>query len=143
MLRLNGARTQRACGSALLLLGVLLVGCTPKGPQVGTVEGTVKVDGKTATAGEVNITAADGQTITGMIQNDGKYRALNVPVGDAKAAVKGPSGPATSAPAISGTEPTGGKGITVPAKYGNAATSGLTKKITTGTNQWDFDLSGK
>ena len=117
-------------------------------PNEGTVKGKVMVNGVAANSDNVLFTLADGKFMAGAIQADGTYNAIGVPLGAAQVTVIGPP-PAPSgvplpnmgkdgpvAPGMSAQS----KPIPIPAKYGKAATSGLTYTVKSGANTYDIDL---
>jgi len=128
---------------AVLAFGALaLFGCGGGSGATGTVEGTVTIDNIPANSGEVVFTSGT-QTLRAVIQSDGSYRAVGVPVGKAQVAV-------VSAPKLPGNTPEikdmGGKGpvanpIPIPVKYATAEGSGLSTTVTSGTNKYPIPLS--
>ncbi len=91
---------------------------SPKG-DVGTVEGTVRLDGKLIARGMVTLTGADGKALSTEVAADGSFKLDGVPLGAYKGSVIGPG---------------------VPAAYGNPNTSGITLTVAKGLNQTAFGL---
>ena len=129
------ARAHVVFGMAL----ALLVGCG--GPQVGTVSGTVTLDGRPVGGGTISFVSPSGNVVTASIQSDGTYVADNVLPGEvlvsvappppqedrqakkqAKRAVSRPSGP-------------------WPERYGNPARSGLKCTVQPGANTYEAMLT--
>lgn len=135
---------------ALCLAILLLAGCgKPAGPAGATVEGKVTVNGSPATAGQVTFKVGSS-TISGMIQSDGAYRAIDVPVGDAKVTVTAPSGgPKIDAKAAAKMKKDDSdmphsattSAVPIPAKYGKPETSGLSYSVKAGNNVYDIELT--
>lgn len=127
----------------------LLAGCSGGGNAKGSnVEGKVTVGGAAANAGEV-VFNVDGTTVVGAISADGTYRAIGVPVGNAKVTVNPP-------PAVSGAPKGGdprlavdkkdmpgavGAVVAIPSKYSKAETSGLTFTVKSGANTYNIELT--
>jgi hypothetical protein len=142
------------CWTRGLFFGVLvlslsaLAGCGGSSQSgKGNIEGTVKIDGVTANSGNVVFTVGQ-ESISGAIQPDGTYRAVAVPIGEAKVTVTGlPPKPRTDPK----TAPKGGSDapgtptvsdpIPIPAKYAKAESSGLTFTVKSGTNTFPIELT--
>src|SRR5580698_8879015 len=79
----------RVASCAFLSLGIcVLVGCSAASGNSGaTVEGQVTFNGDPLPSGEV-VFAVGSMTVSGQIQ-DGKFKAIGVPEGDAKVVVIG------------------------------------------------------
>lgn len=147
MARFRDGWLQAAFSGALCLAILLLAGCgKPSGSKGATVEGKVTINGVSATTGQVSFTVGSS-SVSGQIQPDGTYRALDVPVGDAKVTVSAPTGPKMdSKMAAKMKEDTampgaGASAVPIPAKYGKAETSGLTFSVKAGDNKYDIELS--
>jgi hypothetical protein len=129
----------------LILTPALLTGCNSA--KDGTVQGKVTVDGTPANGGFVVFTpSGGGQGISGIIQADGTYRAVEVPLGQVKVSVTPPPKATGTAPPIAGMEPPGGaagKPVPIPPKYAAPNTSGLSTTVTGGTNTYDVALVSK
>jgi hypothetical protein len=146
-MRIKQGTLGRLTLAGLFLVCLVAIGCGSDGPKIGAVEGTVTVDGVPANTGSVVFTDAKGQTISGQIQADGKYRAVGVPVGDMKVTVTGPPTGVPAPPPIAmkdgpGSAPAGPP-VKIPPKYGVAATSGLTFPVKSGTNSYPIQLTSK
>jgi hypothetical protein len=87
----------------------------------GTVDGKVVLDGKPLAKGKVSLSGAGGKSFSNDV-TDGSFKLNKVAVGDYKVAVTGAG---------------------VPAKYGDAKTSGLTTTVRKGGNLLDLDLKGE
>jgi hypothetical protein len=136
-----------AWSGALMLILAAGSGC---GPQFGTVQGTVTVDGKPANKGSVIFSGAGNRSAAGTIEPDGSYVAENVPVGEVKVAILqmlgGPArpGPLQGLPGLDDVPAAPpAKPVPIPKKYQNVETSGLTCSVTSGTNEFDIKLSSK
>jgi len=113
------------------------------------VKGTVKTGGTLANSGQVTFHGANGTTRTAKIGSNGEYSALDVPVGDAKVTVTGPTPDEiaiqkrlASAPVKDETGTAGPSGPLVPinAKYADVAKSGLSFTVKAGENTNDIAL---
>jgi hypothetical protein len=132
---------------ALLALTCVLAGCSRyeyRLPETGaTLEGTVTYGSETVQMAQINVMSDKSQAI-GQIEN-GRYKVENVPLGQVKIGVnteamrsnmigqqmaraKGVS----TGPAL--------KFISVPAKYAEPDTSGITTTIKRGKNTFDIVL---
>jgi hypothetical protein len=126
---------------------LVAVGC---GPQFGTIEGTVTVDGKPANKGSVIFSSADNRSASGAIQPDGSYLVENVPVGEVRVSflqmLGGPArpGPLQNVPGLDEAPSTpAAKPVPIPRKYLNVETSGLRYTVTGGTSEININLSSK
>jgi hypothetical protein len=73
---------------SLILIVLLLAGCNP-GPAVGTVSGTVTLDGEPIKQGRISFTPVDGMGQTGGAEIvEGKYKA-DVPAAKMKVEING------------------------------------------------------
>jgi len=121
-----------------MVLVSLLVGCGPKGPDMGQVSGTVTYKGKALPTGTiVFIPETEGALMaTAEIREDGTYIAgteqfgPGVPLGKHRVMISAfrDHGPETSAEAL------------LPDKYGSDRKSGLTADVESGENVVDFSL---
>jgi hypothetical protein len=76
-------------GAALAFLSLsLIAGC---GPALGDVTGKVYYKGKAVTSGFVTMISSDGVVKFSEIAEDGSYRIAQVPVGEARVAVRSPA----------------------------------------------------
>lgn len=121
-------------------------GCGPTGPQMGSVSGKVTFNGKPVTKGMVTFVSSEPNrpNATGMLQSDGSY-SLNTPehgsgalVGEYKVAVSGKDPDAYNQVVAPG-EPMKIES-SIPAKFENPDSSGLTAKVVSGSNMHNFDL---
>jgi hypothetical protein len=138
----------------MIFLPFAPAGCDSQGAKHPIVEGKVTVDGSPANSGNVVFTSADGKSIAGIIQPDGTYRAVDVPLGAVKVFVKPPSPeevarykkqkktpPAPKMPKV--PEGPAGSLVPIPQKYTDANSSGLTTTIKPGTNTYDIEMTSK
>jgi hypothetical protein len=153
MTKLRFSRRSFPWFAFVLLLSSFLVGCGSSAPHVAVLEGTVKVDGAPANSGQVLVTADNGSVTGSMIQADGTYKVVGLPLGAVKIAVLSQEKPEP----IPGTEntptPAGMKEnpavkkvenpIPIPPKYSDKSTSGLVTTLKNGTNTFPIDLSSK
>ena len=145
-------------GFVLLLL---LAGCG--GPRLGKVSGRVTVGGQLVTEGVILFHPESGPAAVGAIRPDGTYELTTLKPGDG--AVVGTHRVAIQATRVSpghladaktideeiarsGKSVPGGKVLVagtvtwvVPERYAQVETSGLTRKVESGTNTFHFDLS--
>jgi hypothetical protein len=113
--------------------GLLTTGC---GAPNGNVTGRVTHKGKPLTSGTVTFLTAGNKVFTSQIASDGSYTVLKLPAGPVQIGVQippaftydDPQMPSAS-PAAAATQP-----ITIPPKYHDPSTSGLTLDVT-GANQ--------
>jgi len=117
---------------AALILGATGCGGDSTGP---IVKGTVKYKGAPLPGGAVTlVSATDATQRTGSInEEDGRYAAVNCPVGDVKISIDGPT------PSSAG--PPKAPPVTIPAKYKDPKTSGLTYTVVKGEQTHDIDLA--
>jgi hypothetical protein len=121
----------------LLPLLACAVGCgSPK------LSGKVTYNGEPLHGGLVSITAANGWVGTSRIDEDGNYSIANVPPGSAKIAVDNFSGEVKKIPRNIKRPPKSDPPapVKIPAKYKEAATSGLTCEVTGGRQTHNIDL---
>ena len=131
---------------AVAAWGMLLVGgCGPSGirlPETGaTLEGTVSY-GKEPVLVAMIIIQGEGGAATAYVDDDGRYRAVNVPLGTVKIAVNTAAGKGQmTGKMMAQSSGKGGKPlpkmIDVPARYADPGTSGITTSITKGENKFD------
>jgi hypothetical protein len=119
-------------------------------PETGaTLEGKVTYGGQPVPMAFVIVAQAGGGSSTATADDEGNYKAENVPVGDVLIAVNtdATKGMMTGR-AMAGTDPKakgGKKGVTpkfveVPKKYHNPDTSGLSTKTEKGANRYDINI---
>jgi hypothetical protein len=146
----------RACGG-LLLFGLLAfaVGCGPNYKARGTVKGTVTFAGKNLTAGSVVFYGKDNLTGSASIRTDGTYVINDAPLGDVKITVtvpqmppggvgymKGaPAGPVMPGESASSATTIPSNVVSIPQKYANVETSGLTYTVQRGEQTHDIPLT--
>lgn len=125
---------------AVALFAVALVGC---GPSIGSVTGTVTVNGQPATGGIISFVSADGKgaPVTVEIQAGGQYSAQGIVAGAKQVQIsipvvvgKRPEFNGPGAPMVEITDES------IPAKY-NSETE-LTFDLKPGANQKDWAVEG-
>jgi hypothetical protein len=133
--------------SVALLLMALLVGCGPKRPKIGAIEGTITYKGRPVNDASLTLYPTGGSasdSITIGSDREGKFRIADVPPGNYKMTVQGTEGSTEANPmslknvppekraemeaklAAMNTPPT----IPFPNKYKDLRTSDLTCTIT-------------
>jgi hypothetical protein len=121
---------------------VALLGC---GQEGGTVTGTVRYKGEAVSAGSVAFYGANEQIATALINHDGSYKAVKVPLGPVRVAVITPA-PRTARLGIvqklkkDQAPPPPANPAVVPRKYGHPATSGLELTVAKGTQTYEIDV---
>ena len=121
-------------------------GCGPSGPEMGSVTGKVTLNGQPVSKGMVTFVAIEPNrpNATGMLKSDGSYSLTTTEfgngalVGEYKVAVSGKD-PEAYNQVVAPGEPMKIES-SVPAKYENPDSSGLTAKVVTGSNTHNFDL---
>jgi hypothetical protein len=132
----------------------VLAGC---GSQHAIVEGEITVDGQPANSGRVFFRSADEKSVVvAYVQSDGTYHAVDVPLGpmtvwvtpltrlergklqrNAKAkkpnVPEAPEGP--EAPILSF--------VSIPPKYQDPNSSGLTTTVQSGTNTYNIEMASR
>jgi hypothetical protein len=119
---------------------------------VGDVAGKVTIDGQPAEGVALTFQGADGRVATASTDEQGDYRAVNVPVGkvtvtaamlggagDSEGMIQKNAGADPSRPAAAPPK----KGPKLPERYADPNTSGLTHTATAGESRYDIPLSGK
>jgi hypothetical protein len=153
--------------SPLLFAGLLVLGCGNNTSVPANVSGTVTVkkkDGTEArvTGGMVRFFLGEGGGVySARINSDGTYAVKDLPTGTAKVAIETESiNPKRSSPSYSKTGGKGAKGakqspvpegftpaaegvyVPIDTKWGDPNTSGLTAKISSGSNTENFTVTG-
>jgi hypothetical protein len=107
-----------------------LVGCGgPPAKKMVTVTGTVSYKGEVLKSGVIKFLAPNGDFAAAAITPDGKFIMSEVVPGEQKVAyVGGPMNVGSSGGAADGNAPTG-KAVSVPAKFGEPQTSGVTVTV--------------
>jgi len=128
-----------------------LVGCGRGG---GTVSGKVTFNGQPVPSGTVTFVSADGHAFPTIIQEDGSYVVEHVATGPATITVVTPPPPAPPPRSTPKGSPGAGsdtsaeaagmkpqiKVVSVPAKYADPKTSGLSYTVTSGSQTYDIPL---
>jgi len=146
-------RFGRAAGPALTALVLLACSCRyvkeERLPESGaTLEGTVKYADEDVHFAMIQVMGPDG-VATGTVQEDGRYRVENVPVGEVRIGVNTAAalgqyqskamGGAYKGPEAKGKgKVVGVKFVPVPDKYAKPETSGITTTIKKGPNTFDI-----
>ena len=134
----------RAAALGLVTLLALTPGC---GPSNATVAGKVTYQGKPVGWGSVTLRAHDGSYHQIGLNPDGTYRLDRVPVGPAKVGVSSPDptpssrfkgGGGDERAATPPPPPPPGVWFPLPAKFADAATSGVTVEV--GAGSADIEL---
>jgi hypothetical protein len=123
----------------LVLAALAAAGCP--GPRRVTVEGTVTYKGTPVPEGYlVKFLGPGDHLAVGIVTEQGAYAVTDIPPGEVKVTVEpDPGMPPTKTKPAGNTAGAGGK-FTLPRKYLDAGTSGLTYTITPGTRQLDLRL---
>lgn len=120
--------------SGLVLLALLLAGCS----RWGQVSGTVRYKGSPLPNGTITFYDEANQAISGHIESDGKYTVNKVAPGKAKITVTAPM------PVFLSGDQAARKQLinmpNLPASYGDADKSGLSRDIRCGSQTLDIDL---
>jgi hypothetical protein len=133
-------------GLALMGLVTVMAGCSSDDKRL-TVKGIVTVDGQPLTQGRVQFYGPNNQFSTAGIDPDGTFIATDVIPGDLRVAVIDPTAsvklapPSEKDPNPRKTTRANPKSRTIPAKYQNADTSGLTYNITPESAQIEIKMS--
>jgi hypothetical protein len=129
------------------LLLVLISGC--EGRSKATVTGTVKYKGEPIPSGQVVFYGAGDQSAMAMINEDGSYKATNVPLGPVKIALVMPPSTAGMEKAAKKMKTRFGKGnpypdsiktVSLPKKYSDPAQSGLGLTVIQGTQPYEINI---
>jgi hypothetical protein len=132
---------RRAVGVFLVCatLGWVLVGCQ-RGPEVGTVKGTITIDGRPVDGGIVRFVPADGNSQPADCVITGGAYTVTMPVGEKNVEIFWAKS-ASDAPIDTASQGTEKIVQMIPAKYNTQTT--LTHVIAKGDEQKDFELSSK
>lgn len=140
---------------AVVLVALAVTGCSSE-PQVGTVSGTVTVDGKPAEGVALTFVGADGRVATASSDAQGRYQAVEVPVGPVNVTAYGMTGDddqsegmiAKNRGAADPTRPPPAaapkkKALRVAERFADPNTSGLKHTATAGASTFDVPLTSK
>jgi hypothetical protein len=142
-------RTERRLARLSLLgLAVFLASCGPKGvryPETGaTLEGTVTY-GKDHVMVALVIAQNGSGAANAFVDDDGKYRLQNVPLGEVNIAVDTVAGKGQAIGKFMAQSQGKGKGapkiIDVPTKYADPGKSGIKTTISKGPNTYDIVIA--
>jgi hypothetical protein len=139
------SREQGLARLALLGLGLLLAGCGPRGiryPQTGaTLEGTVSY-GKDKVGAALVVAQNDSGAATAFVDDNGRYKLENVPLGEVSIAVNTEAGKGQAMGKFMAQSQGKGKGapkiIDVPSKFADPTKSGIKTTINKGANVFDI-----
>jgi hypothetical protein len=128
-------------------LAVCPAGCNPRErrlPETGaTLEGTVSY-GKDKVMVALVVAQGEGGSAQGFINEDGRYKLENVPLGEVHLAVNTEAGKGQQMSTImaqsQGKARQIPKVIDVPAKYGEPSKSGITTTISKGENTYNIEI---
>jgi hypothetical protein len=140
----------RACFFAIVVLLAfgMVGGCSRSGPPLATVKGQVTLNDKPVTSGIVIFQSEDGLVnVMDDLDSEGNYElrthdAAGLPPGTYKISLK-PAAPVLSTPPLAddGQRNPIVLDKTIPAKYYDAATSGLIVEVTLDKTQYDLQLT--
>ena len=137
---------QRLARLALLGLGLLVIGCVGRSevryPETGaTLEGTVTYGKDKVEAALVIAKNGTGQA-TGFIDDDGRYRLTNVPLGEVNLGVDTNAGKGQAMGKFMAAAQGKAKGaprvLDVPMRYADPDKSGIKTTISKGENSYDI-----
>lgn len=118
---------------------VVAVGCG-EGTKKITVTGTVSYKGKPLSAGILKFSGPEGAYSAASIQPDGKYIMTDVMPGETKVGImESPQGSGSSS-GDKGSAGPKGPPVSLPEKYREPTTSGLSYTIKPDTKQLDIDI---
>jgi len=128
-------RIVRSLPVLVLLLLLVLAGCSSSKSGTREVSGKVTYKGEPLPGGTITFQSANDKDKVGRtgINEDGSYKLGNAPEGDVKIFFIGPSRP---------SDTTKGKAppVTLEAKYLKPETSGVSYTVKEGTQTYDIDL---
>jgi hypothetical protein len=146
-------RFGKAAGAGLVALALLASSCRvreEKLPETGaTLEGTIKYGDEPVDYAMLQVMGANS-VATGTVQEDGRYRVENAPIGEVRIAVNtaAAQGQYQSKMMASGVykgpeakgkgKVVGLKFVKVPEKYANPDTSGIKTTVNKGANTYDI-----
>jgi hypothetical protein len=149
--RLRSVLVRLVCSILFLAPPLLVTGC---GGSTAPVSGTVTLNGAPLTGGGTVTFQGSGGGASGVINPDGTYTIPNAPVGEVHVAVVPGRGPAagvtiTPPPDVSEMKPpqalapawTPPAAVSIPLKYADPNTSGLTYTVTRGEQTIDVTLT--
>jgi hypothetical protein len=121
----------------------MLSGC---GQEGATVTGTVRYKGEPVSAGSVVFYGPNDQIATGLIDQDGSYKAVKVPLGPVRVAVSTPTARSKRMTRAiqklrkGQAPPPAANMVGVPPKYSDPSKSGLELTVTKGTQTYEINL---
>lgn len=121
----------------LFMVGFVAFGCGPKDVPRGEVSGSVLYKGKPVTSGNVSLySPLAGTGSDGTIQPDGSFSIKRIQTGSYQVSVTPPE----QVPPAEGETPKPQPKFSLPAKYTQGTTSGLTFEVKEGPNELKLDL---
>ncbi len=145
----RGRRVALNCATLLFpLICLAQFGCG--GPFTGTVEGQVSYKGGALPGGIITFVHPDGRIGQTQIEPDGRYTVEDAPGGDVtvtvatKKPISGMGGmmmPKAMRSEKGETQYPAGKYVKIPARWGDAATSGLSFTVKRGTQTYDITIT--
>jgi hypothetical protein len=139
---------QRLALLSLAGFGLLLAGCNKRYVEVpltgATLEGTVTYGKEKVLVAMVTVQGQGGASASGFIDEDGRYKVLNVPLGEVSIGVNTDAGKGQMMSKVMARAASKEKGppppkvIDVPAKFSDPNTSGITTTIEKGENKYDI-----
>jgi hypothetical protein len=128
--------------------GLLLAGCNQRYVSVpltgATLEGTVTYGKEKILVALVTVQGQGGASASGFVGDDGRYKILNVPLGEVSIGVNTDAGKGQMMSKVMARTAGKEKGaplpkvIDVPAKFGDPNTSGINTTINKGANTFDI-----
>lgn len=127
-------------GRLLALVAVVAgLGCSGKGVKKVTVSGTVTYKGQKLQSGILKFVGPEGSYSAASIQPDGTYVITDVVPGEVKVGVmESPSGSGSSSGEATPAPKTAP--VTLPERYRDPETSGVTVTVTESTSKVDIDI---
>ena len=140
-------RGQALARLALLSVGLLVTGCGPGGiryPETGaTLEGTVTY-GQEKVGAALVIAQNDGGAATSFVDDDGRFKLENVPLGEVKIGVDTEAGKGQAMgrlqAASQGKAASTPKLVDVPGQYAEPSKSGIKTTIKKGANTFNIEI---
>jgi hypothetical protein len=131
----------RLLGLGLVFGGALLGGCAG---GTGDLKGSVTYQNKALRQGTVTVISQTGSAHSGMIQDDGTYTVVGVPIGPAKITVSSPDPRSLKIPQRMKDEkpppPDLSRWTAIPDRYAAADQSGLVVEVKSGTVNYAIEL---
>lgn len=120
---------------------VITVGCGPKGPAKGDVQGKVTFKGQPVTEGSINfVNPKEGGTAGGDLNKDGTYEVKGVLVGEYLVIISPPMVMMDTDPGKSPPAPVEKNVPNIPQKYRQQGNTPFKATVKQGKNDFDFDM---